>query len=866
MIFSDGQKEAPGETRGTNTDICKDGTDFGENVPTGEYITAPALPSIASGNFTGTSGLTLTVARQAARKLVTLGLYVIPNKVGSNEAFLRGWPDLRINTPAMIDQYWDQPYNVAILTGPSNLLVVDVDNPSHHTSDGFGAKALLEAQYGSLPKTWIARTPHGGLHYYFRCTTPEIGAFSLEGAYRGLDIRRASGQITAPGSYRDGSFYDWVPGFSPEETSLAMAPEWLVNFLLNRLDKPPKPQRLSKPVSIPAGSDNLTLYKTADLIDAITQYLDPPTDYTRSECVRIFTAIKAAGLPMSVAQDWGKTGSKYDDSEWPKCWIGLKAEKSSPGALINILKEYGWAPPRLYPEKRELPPPPDDADAPPENSVYRYGSIAPHPDEELPPPPDDKDAPPKESDVFPYGEEPDYEGNQKPVSQNPAHVLSDAPMQAEIKSEYASALKTLSLRLLTWDELKRIVAAAKAAGLDRKEVLKLLRNQEDPRLDQVKQEWNSLPDENPGVLLHYAEKERKKQAIEPMNIISAADLQGKDLPPVQFAVQGMIPVGFTLICSPPKYGKSWLSMDLCLSVACGLPFLDRQTTPHSTLYLALEDSENRLQDRMAKILQGSPAPENLFYAIRAKTLDTGLLDQLASIKQQHSDIGLIVIDTLAKVRGAARRNESVYDFDYRIGSTLKQFGDDNGVAIVAIHHLRKAKDTDDPMEMVSGSAGLTGSADTTIVLYRDKRFDESPTTLSMTGRDVESREQLIRFSKDNHKWYTVGDKADLATKAYTSQMEQDPLVILIRKLVDISPDGWTGNATDLQKEAVIKNVASIPTWRAQDIGRKISQVEVYLLQIRIQHQYDKSKRVHRFFRLAPKAYAGEPDLDTELPF
>ena len=368
------KKDAPGDTRGaraetrgslfSHEDVCKAGTDFGENVPVHKYTTDSTVPSTTLKNFVAPQELTLADARQAAYELVNLGLYVIPNKVGDNKAFLREWQNLRINTPDMVDQYWDQPYNVGILPGPSGLLALDVDSPTYHTGDGFTVLAMMQAQYGPLPKTWTAITPHEGNQYYFRCNDPDIGGFELEGDYLGLDIRRASGQITAPGSYRDGKFYTWVPGFSPEETPLADAPKWLVEFLRKRPDKPPKPQRTYHPVAIPTGADNRTLYSTADLIDAINHHLAPPTKYTRTDCVRIFSSMKAAGLPMSVAQAWGKTGSKYKESDWPRIWDGLQEERSDPGALINVLKENGWNPPRLYPE---LPPPPDDCDAPPEH-------------------------------------------------------------------------------------------------------------------------------------------------------------------------------------------------------------------------------------------------------------------------------------------------------------------------------------------------------------------------------------------------------------------------------------------------------------------------------------------------------------------
>lgn len=54
------------------------------------------------------------------------------------------------------------------------------------------------------------------------------------------------------------------------------------------------------------------------------------------------------------------------------------------------------------------------------------------------------------------------------------------------------------------------------------------------------------------------------------------ELQHKDLPPVQFVVEGLLPSGLNILASPPKYGKSWMVLALCLAAATGKPFLGYQ--------------------------------------------------------------------------------------------------------------------------------------------------------------------------------------------------------------------------------------------------------------------------------------------------
>lgn len=75
--------------------------------------------------------------------------------------------------------------------------------------------------------------------------------------------------------------------------------------------------------------------------------------------------------------------------------------------------------------------------------------------------------------------------------------------------------------------------------------------------------------------------------------------------------EAWLPQGLALLVAPPKYGKSWLMLDLCLSVASGQKFLDMPTNKTDCLYLALEDNQRRLQDRMNRVLQGEACARRL---------------------------------------------------------------------------------------------------------------------------------------------------------------------------------------------------------------------------------------------------------------
>jgi RecA-family ATPase len=75
---------------------------------------------------------------------------------------------------------------------------------------------------------------------------------------------------------------------------------------------------------------------------------------------------------------------------------------------------------------------------------------------------------------------------------------------------------------------------------------------------------------------------------------------------------------------------------------------------------------------------------------------------------------LVVIDVLAKVRKPTG-NKQLYEVDYEALTGLTHLAAELGLAIVVVHHTRKMA-SDDLMETVSGSFGISGAADTILVM------------------------------------------------------------------------------------------------------------------------------------------------------
>lgn len=90
------------------------------------------------------------------------------------------------------------------------------------------------------------------------------------------------------------------------------------------------------------------------------------------------------------------------------------------------------------------------------------------------------------------------------------------------------------------------------------------------------------------------------KVVKPLETIDGKTLFEKDIPPLKFVINKILPQGLFILARSPKVGKSWLSLDFCQTVATGGQMWDYLSEKGTVLYLALEDSLARLQSRLKK--------------------------------------------------------------------------------------------------------------------------------------------------------------------------------------------------------------------------------------------------------------------------
>jgi AAA domain len=255
-------------------------------------------------------------------------------------------------------------------------------------------------------------------------------------------------------------------------------------------------------------------------------------------------------------------------------------------------------------------------------------------------------------------------------------------------------------------------------------------------------------------------------------LITAAALQSKQFKPVRIILPGLIPEGVTIVAGKPKVGKSWLALDVCLAVADENRFVlgDKRPVHGAVLYLALEDNERRLKKRIDKIVQAAPWPTGLELHTEWKRMDHGGLEDIEAWITSAETPRLVWIDTLAKIRPIVGRNEQAYTADYRAIEGLQKLSGQYGVGVVLNHHLRKMSSEEDAFDDVSGTLGLTGAADTIIVMKRHSGMMK----IYVRGRDIEEAEFAAEFNRNTCRWRLVGG----AEEVFRSQERQAVIAAL----------------------------------------------------------------------------------------
>ena len=227
--------------------------------------------------------------------------------------------------------------------------------------------------------------------------------------------------------------------------------------------------------------------------------------------------------------------------------------------------------------------------------------------------------------------------------------------------------------------------------------------------------------------------------------MTARELMESDIPEVKWVVPDLIPSGLTVLAGDAKIGKSFFAWNIALSVALGGMALSEFSieTPRNVTYLALEDPQALLKDRIKMMTGDNRTPDNLHIInhlpFKFDAVGLKILEQ--HVEDTQSD--LVVVDTWKHVcPDATHQNGSSYDVDYQALIPVQNFTHTKNIAMILVTHTRKASDVDNVFNQIQGSMGIQAGCDTLMMLTRNSGAH----SLHITGRRIIQEEYAMTMT------------------------------------------------------------------------------------------------------------------------
>lgn len=287
---------------------------------------------------------------------------------------------------------------------------------------------------------------------------------------------------------------------------------------------------------------------------------------------------------------------------------------------------------------------------------------------------------------------------------------------------------------------------------------------------------------------------------------TAAEILATVFPEPVWVVPDYLPAGLTILAGRPKVGKSWLALQICLALATGGQVFGKPVQKANVLYLALEDSKRRLQDRMKK--QGWPPVHTVrFMTSEAFMEHIGYLNKSGLARLVHhmerEDLRLVIIDTFSRAVSGDQRDEA--EMTQALAPLQAHAAEHDRAVLLIDHHAKPKGYNPDPVDDILGSTAKAAVADTAWGLYKEQ--GKRGARLSIRGRDVMEVTLELSFDMQGYYWHCEGE----ADALRLTRQRQEVLEVLdalgqatLKDIVDALDTDW-----DRHKGSIFKTLTDL---------------------------------------------------------
>lgn len=302
--------------------------------------------------------------------------------------------------------------------------------------------------------------------------------------------------------------------------------------------------------------------------------------------------------------------------------------------------------------------------------------------------------------------------------------------------------------------------------------------------------------------------------------ITDTELLAKSFPEPEWIIPDLMPEGYTILSGLPKLGKSVLGLQIAEAVASGGILFGKKITKGNVLYIASEDNQRRLKNRLTA--NGHRGTDKLFFFDDWSYLDKEGFPELIEELKGRRKYRVCILDTMFRLLSPKSRQNDSAEMTSVHAKLQKTTNPDTGLiaAILSLmHHNKQAAHDEnrDGISNISGSISIAGAMDTGWAVYRKRGHKDM--TVEISGRDVE--EQMLELTFDGlTKCYQV--KSDIKPDSTQDQ--------ILRTVLPNIPTSPTEVAVTLNKQAghIAREMAELEVKGRLVLGGKRGREILYI--------------------------------------
>lgn len=231
------------------------------------------------------------------------------------------------------------------------------------------------------------------------------------------------------------------------------------------------------------------------------------------------------------------------------------------------------------------------------------------------------------------------------------------------------------------------------------------------------------------------------------------ELMSKDFPESEWVIDRLIPEGLTVLSAQPASFKTWLLLDIAISVASGSSLFDTFDSKQSgVLMIDEENSPRLLQQRLGLLNEDNLLPIHFMIEQNFK-LDDKKVGKILKFCRSNN-IKFLTFDSLVRIH-SSNENDAVQMSE--VFAKVRQFTK-AGINVLITHHNRKSGSVENAGQDMRGSSDILASVDCHLSLKRDR----SDHRLILTQTKVRFSEELppiemeVVATDENVKFVYVG--------------------------------------------------------------------------------------------------------------